>query len=381
MREFDVVVFGATGFTGRFVAEALAAAAAPVRWAIAGRDPERLAALRRELVDAHGAAAGVPVVVARSDDPASLRAMVCRTKVVASTVGPFEQHGDPLVDACVEHGCDYVDSTGEPAFWRRTVSRLHAAAVERQVLLVPCCGFDSVPHDLGALLTARALEGERGLEIDAFVRATGDPSGGTWASLLEALAGMGRPEPGAGPTSPRGRTRTPMRPHFEPAVGQWVVPLPTVDPLVVRRSAQFCPELGPELRYRHWLQTRTLGKTAALLGGVAALTVLAKIGPTRRWLLARKPQGQGPSAEVRARSKFEVVFIGRAASGRSVRVRVAGRDPGYGFTGATVAAAALVLACDRERLRYRGGVLTPASGLGDPFIERLRGRWLEIDVA
>jgi short subunit dehydrogenase-like uncharacterized protein len=98
-------------------------------------------------------------------------------------------------------------------------------------------------------------------------------------------------------------------------------------------------------------------------------------------VLARKPQGEGPSAQVRARSKFEVVFVGRAASGRSVRVRVAGRDPGYGFTGATVAAAALVLACDRERLRHRGGVLTPASALGDPLIERLRGRWLEIDVA
>lgn len=382
MRELDVVLFGATGFTGRLAAIELARRGAKLRWGLAGRDAGKLAELRDELVAGHGAPAELPLLTARSDDADSLRELTTRTRVVATTVGPYDRHGDGLVAACVEHGCDYVDITGEPAFWQRNIARHHERAVAAGVLVVSCCGFDSIPHDLGAWVTARALADERSAEIDGYVRITGAPSGGTWASLIHALSQLRHAKPAA----PKGeRTgagpRKPMRPHFEPAVQQWVVPFPSVDPLVVKRSLRFCADVGPDVQYRHWLQTKTLARTASLLGGVAGIALLAQLGPTRRWLLSKIPSGDGPSEPERAKSKFTATFVGRGASGRTVRTTVSGRDPGYGLTAVMLVESARVLVEDRDRLPHRGGVLTPASALHEPLLARLRGAGLEIDVA
>lgn len=372
MRPYDVVLFGATGYTGRLAARELAerAAKSGARWAIAGRDRAKLERVRDELA-AHDAAFGtVPIITARSDAPDTLRRMVEQTRVLATTVGPYDQVGDPLVDACVEAGTDYVDITGEPAFWRRTIDHHHDRARERGILVVPCCGFDSIPHDLGALFTARLLPGDGALELDGFVRASGEPSGGTWASAIHALSNLRQTRStgsskGGGPRGPGPRI------HHEAAVGQWVVPFPSVDPLVVRRSARFSPEFGEGFRYHHYLQVATLPKLVKLLAGTAAVVAMAQTKPTRDMLLRWRTQGDGPTDEVRARSKFVVTFVGRR-DGKTVRTEVAGRDPGYGLTAIMLAESALTLVHDRARLPHRGGVLTPAAALHVPLLERLQ---------
>jgi short subunit dehydrogenase-like uncharacterized protein len=379
MRSFDVVLFGATGFTGGLVADELAARSrdGELRWAIAGRDRDKLEAVRTRLAAVDPALEELAIIVARSDDPASLAAMAARTKVIATTVGPYDLHGDALVDACVEQGTDYVDITGEPSFWKRTIERQHERAVAKQVLVVPCCGFDSIPHDLGAYVTAKQLGGDEPREIDGFVRVTGSPSGGTWASLVNALSqlrsggGGGRREGGSG--GPRPKI------HHEPAVGQWVVPFPSVDPLVVKRSARFCAAFGPATRYHHFLQVKSLPTLARLAAGLGAAAVLAQTEPTRKLLLRWRGSGEGPSEDARARSKFVVTFIGRAA-GRQVRVEVSGRDPGYGLTAMMLVESALVLVQDRDRLPHRGGVLTPASALHEPLLERVQRGGLQFRV-
>ena len=198
-REFDVVVFGATGFTGQLVAEYLARHAAfqgdrATRWAIAGRNEIKLAALRDRLVGINPACAKIERIVARSDDRSSLDAMARRARVILTTVGPYERYGGPLVAACVEAGTDCVDLTGEPGWWNEMITRYHDRAITTGAKIVSCCGFDSIPHDIGAYVAARELAiqpGERAV-VRGYVRGKGGASGGTWQSLVNALANLRR---------------------------------------------------------------------------------------------------------------------------------------------------------------------------------------------
>lgn len=390
-REFDIVVFGATGFTGTLVAEYLATKGelAPDRWAIAGRDRVKLTEVRAKVSAIDPRLADLEIITANSDDVASLRAMAERASVVLTTVGPYARYGEPLVATCVDVGTDYVDLTGEPMWWKEMIDRYHHKAKVAGVTIVPCCGFDSIPHDLGALHCAQALAGEEGdLEIDAYVASRGTFSGGTWASALEAFSNI-RKTPGAlvrpssdgrrsagssGPTGSR-----PRGVHRSADVGRWVAPLPTIDPQVVRRSAKQCDDFGGPLRYRHWLSAKSGFQLAQIAGGLTAAVGLAQFGPTRRLLERLRPSGAGPDAEERARSWFKVTFVGRRG-GRKVVTRVSGRDPGYGETSKMIAESALTLALDRETLPRRGGVLTPVSAMGERLTERLRAAGIQFDV-
>ena len=372
MRAYDLVVFGATGFTGGLVAEYLATrlASSPVRWALAGRDRSKLMAVRSRIAAGQPKLAELPLVIADTSDEASLRDMAESCRVVLTTVGPYARYGEPLVAACVEASTDYVDLTGEPGWWQMIIARHHERAMLRGALIVPCCGFDSIPHDLGAYVTARELKADGPIEIDAYVWARGRASGGTWASAIGILAD---------PRSAMGGLERGMRPHFEPAVKRWVVPLPTIDPLVVRRSAQFEPTLGAALRYRHWMQTRSLAQTAGILAGAGALMGLVRIAPARNALLKLKSSGEGPTPEQRAKGKFIVTLVGRTGD-RVVRTEVRGHDPGYDHTAKMISESALTLVEDRDRLPHAGGVLTPASALHEPLLARLRGTGMEFRV-
>jgi short subunit dehydrogenase-like uncharacterized protein len=301
--------------------------------------------------------------------------MAASTKVVATTVGPYDLHGDALVTACVDAGTDYVDITGEPSFWKRTIERHHERASAAGVLVVPCCGFDSIPHDLGALFTAEQLGGDGPREIAGYVRVSGSPSGGTWASLVNALGNLRRAGGGGGARSGGERPRI----HKAAEVGQWVVPLPTVDPLVIKRSARFCPSFGSSLQYQHYLQVKSLPKLAQLLAGLGTAAALAQVELGRKLLLRWRGSGDGPSEDERAHSKFTVTFVGHS-EGRRVRCEVSGRDPGYGLTAMMLTESALTLVQDRDRLPHRGGVLTPASALHLPLLERVRRGGIEFRV-
>ncbi|GAA4878180.1 hypothetical protein GCM10023235_67840 [Kitasatospora terrestris] len=207
-RPYDLVLFGATGFTGGLTAEYLARhAPAGCRWALAGRNPAKLAAVRGRLAAIDPACADLPLLTADASDPASLREVAGQARVVISTVGPYIRYGEPLVAACAEAGTDYVDLTGEPEFVDLMYVKHHARAVESGARLVHACGFDSVPHDLGALFTVGHLPKGSPISLQGFVRAGGSPSGGTLASALAAMSGRAacwRPR-GAGARSSRSR--------------------------------------------------------------------------------------------------------------------------------------------------------------------------------
>lgn len=382
-RELDIVLFGATGFTGGLVAEYLAKhGPKELRLGLAGRNREKLEELRERLAQIRPELGSAPLITASLERPESLRAMAERARVLITTVGPYVKYGEPVVRAAVEAGTDYVDITGEPEFVQCVLERYHARAKETGLRVVSCCGFDSIPHDLGAYFTVKQLPSDVPIHVDAFVRFSGQVSGGTWHSAIGAFADGRRTR--AAQKAPVITTARVVKGEAKPLRRgpygtEWAVLMPTIDPQVVLRSAAALDEYGPEFRYGHYLHVRSTAKLATLTAGVFAAVALAQFGPTRRALLKYKVPGEGPSPEVRARSSFEVTFLGEAEGGARVETRFAGGDPGYTETAKMLSESALCLAFDRERLPERYGAITPAAAMGDALLERLQAAGLVIE--
>lgn len=381
----DIVLFGATGFTGRLTALALARRlqGSKLRWALAGRTLDKLEAVRRDVAALDPTCADLPLLLARSDDAASLRELAASTRVVLSTVGPYELHGEPLVAACVDQGTHYADLTGEPGFVHRMLAKYDGAAQEKGVRIVHCCGFDSIPHDLGVLYTVRELgQGkplQEALTIEGVVRASGTISGGTWQSAIGAMGMLGRIPPAPRQILSEGRqVRSLDRGVHRHAPDGWHVPMPTIDPEVVLRSARARSDYGPDFRYGHYMAVK---KTTALLGGAIALggvVALAQLPPTRALLLKAKGSGEGPTAEQRAKSWFNVTFRASTPT-RKLVTRVSGGDAGYDETAKMLAETGICLAEDGDRLG-QVGVVTTAAGLGEALLERMQRFVLKFEV-
>ncbi|MEV1316462.1 saccharopine dehydrogenase NADP-binding domain-containing protein [Micromonospora arborensis] len=375
-RTYDVVLFGATGFTGGLTAEYLARhAPAGLRWALAGRSPDRLAAVRDRLAAIDPTLADLPLLTADVTDADSLHAVAESARVVASTVGPYIHHGAALVAACARAGTDYLDITGEPEFVDLMYVRHHAEATRTGARLVHACGFDSVPHDLGVWFTIKQLPADVPITVDGYVRAGGRVSAGTYHSALTAFSRTGQASQAARdrravesrPTDRRVRA-APGRLARSAELGIWTVPLPTIDPQVIRRSAAARPEYGPDFRYRHFAAVKRLPTVLVGAVGLGALIGLVKLPPSRRWLLGRLTSGQGPTAQQRAASWFRVRFVG-TGGGRRVVTEVAGGDPGYDETAKMLGESALCLALDD--LPPTAGQLTPVAAMGDALLDRL----------
>lgn len=381
-RPFDVVVFGATGFTGGLVAEYLAekARGGVFRWALAGRSKAKLEDVLQR-VRAIDPEAQPGLLEARSDDDASLERMAASCRVVLTTVGPYALHGEPLVAACIRAGTDYVDITGEPEFVNGLLHRHDAAARERGVRIVSCCGFDSIPHDLGAFFTVQKLGPAEPIVMEGLVRATGTFSGGTWQSAIGAMSrpkGLGGQRE-AEPTGTRRARRLKKGVHYEPRLRAWAAPLPTIDPQIVLRSARALEAYGPDFQYGHYVAIRsTLGLALGALG-VGAVVALAQLGPTRELLLRVRKSGEGPSAQQRAKGRFQVTFVAKTPT-KTLVTRVSGGDPGYTETAKMVSESALCLAQDRATLPAQAGVLTPAVALGDALLARLVKAGIRFEV-
>ncbi|MEV0171594.1 saccharopine dehydrogenase NADP-binding domain-containing protein [Streptomyces sp. NPDC050803] len=381
-RPYDIVLFGATGFAGTLTAEYLAEHAPEgLRWAIAARSEEKLERLRERLPGGER----VGVLVADVSDPASLRELAQHARVVATTVGPYLTYGEELVAACADSGTDYIDLSGEPEFVDLMYVRHDARARETGARLVHACGFDSVPHDLGVQFTVQQLPEGVPLTVDGFVTADAMFSGGTFASalnqfgrgpqMLAAARDRARHEPrlmGRRALAPTGA------PRYSGEIGAWALPLPTIDPQIVRRSAKALDRYGPDFRYRHYAAVRHLPVAMAGVAAVGGLLAASQLPPARRWLSDRLKPGDGPSPEKRAKSWFSVRFVGRGG-GRTVFTEVSGGDPGYDETAKMFAESALCLALDP--LPPTSGQVTTATAMGNALTERLRRAGIVFRVA
>jgi len=381
-----LVVFGATGFTGELTAEYLARnAPADLRWALAGRNRQKLEAVRDRLAAIEPRCAELPLLHADADDPASLRAVTASAKAIITTVGPYIRFGEPLVAACAAEGTDYLDLTGEPEFVDRMYVAHHSRAVETGARIVHACGFDSIPPDLGAYFTVKQLPEGVPIRVEGFVSASGLPSGGTLDSALTAMSrarqtlSATRERRSAEPdfAGPRKVGSVKERPRREPRVGGWALPMPTIDPQIVRRSARALERYGPDFSYGHYFVVKHLPVALGVVGGLGGLFALSQLPPARRFILSKRASGEGPSAQQREQAWFKLRFIGEGG-GERVLCEVTGGDPGYGETAKMLAEAALCLV--RDELPESAGQVTTAVAMGDALLERLQRAGISFKV-
>lgn len=374
-REFDIIVYGATGFTGRLVAEYLADHYAgrkdAPKWAMAGRSADKLAEVR----DLIGAPKDTPLIVADASDPASLDAMAARAQVILTTVGPYQLYGSPLVAACVKAGTAYADLCGEPGWMREMIDEYQDAAKASGARITFSCGFDSIPFDLGVqFLQAEAVRrhGKPAPRVKGRVRKmAGSASGGTVASLTETMKAIARKPslalllkssfaltPGfEGPSQPTG-----LIPEYDSATGTWTAPfvMAAINTKNVHRTNFLLGHAwGEDLVYDEMMMT-TIGDA-----GKAMAEAIAKANPFGE---SRLKPGEGPSKEERENGFYDVLFVGEYPDGTSVRASVQGdRDPGYGSTSKMLAETGIALLANKGE----GGIWTPGALLGDALIDRL----------
>ena len=384
-RRFAVVVFGATGFTGGLTAEYLAAnLPADAKWALAGRNRSKLEAVRARLAAINPAAADLELLHADTGEPDTLRVVAESAQVVISTVGPYLEYGEPLVAACAAAGTDYVDLTGEPEFIDRMYLRHHATAVDTGARLVHACGFDSIPHDLGAMFTVAQLPDDVPLTVRGVVRSNAMISGGTLHSglgQLSRLRAMQRAAAARKQVEPRPANRRARAAgtaaRRDSALGLWLLPLPTVDPQIVARSAAARVDYGPDFTYAHYAGIHNPAVLAGAAVGLAGFVAAAQVPPLRRFIGARIPQGDGPSESRRARSWFTVDFVGDGG-GQRVHTQVRGGDPGYGETAKMLAEAAMSLVFDDNP--STAGQVTTATAMGENLLRRLAAAGITFTV-
>lgn len=371
---YDIVLLGATGFTGGLTADYLAQhVPAGSAWAIAGRNQAKLDAVAQRIAAAGGKAP--ETVVADIGDTTSMRKLAEQTKVLATTVGPYVEYGEPAVAACANAGTDYCDLTGEPEFVDRMWLAHNARAEQTGSRLVHACGFDSVPHDLGVLNTVKQLPEGVPLTVRGYVRASADFSGGTYHSAVRAFSRMRqsnkivakRRQAEARPSGRRVRA-LPDRPGRGPQGDGWVLPLPTIDPVIVRRSARALERYGPEFSYGHYAHFKRLPMVAAAAIGAGGMVAMSQLPPGRDLLLRLKAQGEGPDQAKRDKSWFKVRFIGEGG-GQSVVTEASGGDPGYTETARMLSESAMCLAFDD--LPANAGQVTTAVAMGDALTTRL----------
>ncbi len=374
-REFDVVVYGATGFTGRLVAEYIAATHPGIRWAMAGRSQAKLESVRDEM----GVPADTPLIVADSSDPASLSVMAERTRGVVTTVGPYQMYGEPLVAACAEAGTDYVDLCGEPAWMRDVIDNYSDKAKASGARIVLSCGFDSIPFDMGVYALQQAAIEKTGKPITRVKgrvrKMKGTFSGGTAASFFETMARVKR-EPHIfewlinpfslsggfqGPEQPAGD-----KPVFEEDLNSWSAPfiMAAINTKNIHRSnALMDHRYGTDFVYDEMMLTGP-GEQGEQMATMVAKDRSMQDNPP-------KP-GEGPSKEERETGFYEAMFTGLTADGDRMTSVVAGdRDPGYGSTSKMITESLLTL-IDTDHDTTPGGVWTPAPALGQPLIDRLQ---------
>jgi len=402
-REFDLIVMGATGFTGRLVAEHLLArhgVDGSLKWALAGRSQQKLEQVRSGLGEN---AADLPLIMADSHDRGSLDALVQKTRVVCTTVGPYALHGSDLVAACCERGTDYCDLSGEVPWMRKMIDQ-HAGAAEKSgARIVHCCGFDSIPSDLGVWFLQNAAQEKFGKPLER-VRlrvkaAKGGLSGGTFASMLNIVEESRRDEKTAKvlknpfalcPPDNRKGPRQPYvsGPKFDAAIDSWTAPfiMAAINTRVVHRANALQDfAYGKGFRYDEAVLTgKGFGgriKATMVSLGTGAFALGAAMGPTRALLkkmVLPKP-GEGPSPQQREAGFFNIAVEGRTAEGETLRARVRGdRDPGYGSTSKMIGEAAVCLAQDIDEHvdrdggnKISGGFWTPATALNGKLLERL----------
>ncbi len=365
-KTYDIIVYGATGFTGQLICEYLNnhQDAKNIKWGIAGRNQQKLEKISNKY-------SSINLFVADSFDIETLNTFTSKSKLVISTVGPYSLFGKKLVESCVRNKCHYLDLTGEPEFVNFVENNFSKKAEDKEVILMNCCGFESIPPDIGVFYTLQQLK-EKNVRINTFLKTRGKISGGTWASFLNSFASKN-------PIIKKGlkKSKRAKKIFYVKELKKWALIFPVIDKHIVKKSAKNI-DYGEEFSFNEYILFKSLFQIIGLVISIAFIGVLAKFKLFRNWLRSFIPSGKGPTLEERSKHWFELKIFGYTKS-KIITTTVSGGDPGYGETSKFISEMALCIVLDYDKLDSKKGVVTPAQCSGHLMIERLKSAGIKFD--
>jgi len=356
-KKYDIIVYGATGFTGQLICEYLDKHKDidKINWAASGRDIDKLNALSKKY--------SIDTIKANSFDLDSLNNLTSKTKLIISVVGPYSVYGKKLIDSCVKNSCHYLDLTGEPDFVHFVENNFSEEAKEKGVILMNCCGFESIPPDLGVYYTIKQLN-ESNAKIKTFLKTKGKISGGTWASFLNSF-GTKKSIIKKG----LNKSKKAKKIFYVKQFKKWALIFPVIDKHIVKKSAKYI-NYGEHFSFNQYILFNSLIQILFLVISITVIGLLAKFKFFRNCLKSFIPSGSGPSLSEQSKHWFELRIIARTNS-QVATTTVSGGDPGYGETSKFISEMALCIILNYDSLDTNKGVITPAQCAGDLMVQRL----------
>ena len=367
-KEYDLIIHGATGFTGQLICDYLYKHndSKAIKWAISGRNTSKLEPISKKY--------NVDLFQVDSFENKALDLITSRSKVIISVVGPYAIYGKQLIESCVNNNCHYLDITGESSFVQYVKNKYSKKAIETNTILISCCGFESIPPDIGTYYSIKQLN-EENIDIKCYMKTKGQISGGTWASFLNiSSSGKIKKKIQNNQTKKQGTKNKIL--FYNKELKKWALIFPDIDQYIIRRSSKLIDGYGENVRFVKYMLFKSLFKVTALLVPLFFILFLAKFKFSKKWLESFIPSGTGPSEEARAKHWFEYTLIGKTEK-QKIITTVKGGDPGYGETSKFVTEMGLALILNKDQLNHNKGVLTPAACAGDVILKRLQKSGIE----
>jgi len=375
-KKYDLVVYGASGFTGQLICEYLSTHkdAIDLNWAIAGRNITKLESISNQFSTKHKK---IDVLYGDSFDKSSLDNIASQSKLVITTVGPYAIYGEQLVASCIDNQSYYLDLTGEPHFVHKIKEKYAQKAYDNNVAIIHSCGFESIPPDIGVYSAINQLK-EPNADVSYFFESNGDISGGTWASFINSLSS---PIPIIDKRS-KSQSKKKIRKKkifFHKEFKRWALFFPVIDKYIVQKTAKSFNQYGDNFSFSEYMLFKSWKKLAFIIIGILIVSIISKSKLIKKWLLSLRPSGSGPSKERRSKNWFIAKVIAKGKS-RSVITTIKGGDPGYGDTSKFISEMALCILTQENKLLNNKGILTPVQVTGDLLVDRLRNAGISIDT-
>lgn len=367
-KEYDIIIHGATGFTGQLICDYLYNHndSKAIKWAISGRNTSKLEPISEKY--------NVDLFKVDSFENKALDLITSKSKVIISVVGPYAIYGKQLIESCINNNCHYLDITGESSFVQYVKNKYSKKAIDTNTMVISCCGFESIPSDIGTYYSIKQLN-EENIDIKCYMKSKGQISGGTWASFLN-ISSSGRIKKKIQNNQPKKQGAKNKILFYNKVLKKWALIFPDIDQYIIKRSSKLIDGYGENVRFVKYMLFKSLFKVVALLVPLFFILLLAKFKFSKKWLESFIPSGTGPSEEARAKHWFEYTLIGKTEN-QKIITTVKGGDPGYGETSKFITEMGLALILNKDKLNHKKGVLTPAACAGDVILKRLQKSGIE----
>ena len=369
-KEYDIIIHGATGFTGKLICEYIYnhKDSKSIKWGISGRNTSKLKPISQKY--------NIDLFQVDSFNQESLDLITSKSKLIISVVGPYATYGKQLIDSCVNNNCHYLDITGESSFVEYVKNNYSQKAIDTNTILVNCCGFESMPPDIGTYYSVRKLN-EENIKFKCYMKTKGQISGGTWASFLNHFNSKKIKKRIKETSSKKYKIKNKTI-FYNKELKKWALIFPDVDRRIIKRSSQSIKGYGKDVEFTKYMLFNSLFKITTLLIPLFFISILAKFKISRKWLESFIPSGEGPSEEDRKKHWFKYILVGETLN-QKIITTIEGGDPGYGETSKFISEMGLAIILNTNELNCKKGVLTPAECAGDLMLKRLQASGIKFN--